>query len=90
MAVGFGIDRLWHDRQFPRASGRRHPRRVGGGLLTIRFPQPPIGWPSRSAAGPITTCRRLLDDPRVDVVTICTPSGAHLEPAVAAARRANT
>jgi UDP-N-acetyl-2-amino-2-deoxyglucuronate dehydrogenase len=27
----------------------------------------------------------LLDDPRVDVVTICTPSGAHLEPAVAAA-----
>ena len=28
----------------------------------------------------------LLDDPRVDVVTICTPSGAHLEPAVAAAQ----
>ncbi len=27
----------------------------------------------------------MLDDPRVDVVTICTPSGAHLEPAVAAA-----
>ena len=28
----------------------------------------------------------LLADPDVDVVTICTPSGAHLEPAVAAAR----
>ncbi len=28
----------------------------------------------------------LLDDPHVDVVTVCTPSGAHLEPAVAAAR----
>jgi UDP-N-acetyl-2-amino-2-deoxyglucuronate dehydrogenase len=28
----------------------------------------------------------LLDDPRVHVVTVCTPSGAHLEPAVAAAR----
>ena len=27
----------------------------------------------------------MLDDPRVEVVTICTPSGAHLEPAVAAA-----
>jgi len=28
----------------------------------------------------------LLDDPGVDIVTICTPSGAHLEPAVAAAK----
>lgn len=30
--------------------------------------------------------RDMLDDEDVDVVTICTPSGAHLEPAVAAAR----
>lgn len=29
---------------------------------------------------------QLLADPEVDVVTICTPSGAHLDPAVAAAR----
>src|SRR5690242_10764904 len=28
----------------------------------------------------------MLADHRVDVVTICTPSGAHLEPAVAAAK----
>ncbi len=28
----------------------------------------------------------MLADPKVDVVTICTPSGAHMEPAVAAAR----
>ena len=28
----------------------------------------------------------MLRDPRVNVVTICTPSGAHMEPAVAAAR----
>jgi UDP-N-acetyl-2-amino-2-deoxyglucuronate dehydrogenase len=28
----------------------------------------------------------MLSDPAVDVVTICTPSGAHLEPAVAAAQ----
>jgi predicted dehydrogenase len=28
----------------------------------------------------------MLADPAVDVVTICTPSGAHMEPAVAAAR----
>ncbi len=30
--------------------------------------------------------KEMLADPEVDVVTICTPSGAHLEPAVAAAR----
>lgn len=29
---------------------------------------------------------QMLADPEIDVVTICTPSGAHLEPAVAAAR----
>jgi predicted dehydrogenase len=29
---------------------------------------------------------QMLADPEVDVVTICTPSGAHLEPALAAAR----
>lgn len=28
----------------------------------------------------------LLSDPEVDVVTVCTPSGAHMEPAVAAAK----
>ena len=34
---------------------------------------------------PYATLRGLLHDPKVDVVSICTPSGAHLEPAVAAA-----
>jgi predicted dehydrogenase len=29
---------------------------------------------------------KLLADPDIDIVTICTPSGAHLEPAIAAAR----
>ena len=28
----------------------------------------------------------MLENPRIDVVTICTPSGAHLEPAFAAAK----
>jgi len=32
------------------------------------------------------TLAELLDDPNVDIVTICTPSGAHMEPAIAAAR----
>ncbi len=30
--------------------------------------------------------KKFLADPKVDVVTICTPSGVHLEPAVAAAK----
>lgn len=29
---------------------------------------------------------QMLADPRIDVVTICTPSGAHMEPAIAAMR----
>ncbi|MFG0333523.1 MAG: Gfo/Idh/MocA family protein [Maioricimonas sp. JB049] len=32
------------------------------------------------------TLGALLDNPEIDVITICTPSGAHLEPAVAAAK----
>jgi predicted dehydrogenase len=33
-----------------------------------------------------TNLGRMLENPDVNVVTICTPSGAHMEPAVAAAR----
>ena len=33
--------------------------------------------------------KKMLADPDVDVITICTPSGAHLEPAIAAARAAS-
>ena len=29
---------------------------------------------------------KMLADPKIDIVTICTPSGAHMEPAVAAAK----
>jgi len=32
------------------------------------------------------TLAEMLQDPRLDVVTICTPSGAHMEPCLAAAR----
>src|SRR6185503_3706872 len=33
-----------------------------------------------------TNLSKMLADPKVDIVTIATPSGAHMEPAVAAAR----
>lgn len=35
---------------------------------------------------PYDNLKAMLADPKIDVVTICTPSGAHLEPAVAAAK----
>ena len=35
---------------------------------------------------PYSDLKKMLDDDRVDVVSVCTPSGAHLEPAVAAAK----
>lgn len=39
----------------------------------------------RYGCAPYYDLRRMLEDPAVDVVTIGTPSGAHMEPAVAAA-----
>ena len=35
---------------------------------------------------PYDDLKKMLADPDVDVVTICTPSGAHMEPAVEAAK----
>ncbi len=35
---------------------------------------------------PYTDLKAMMADPQVDVVTICTPSGAHMEPALAAAK----
>ncbi len=44
------------------------------------------GFAAEHHCTPHDDLKSLLADPQVDVVTICTPSGAHLEPAVAAAR----
>jgi predicted dehydrogenase len=60
----------------------------GATLVACHDAHPPAAQRLAEATG----CRAyerladLLADERVDVVTICTPSGAHLEPAVAAAR----
>lgn len=35
---------------------------------------------------PYDSLDKMLADPQVDIVTICTPSGAHMEPAIAAAK----
>jgi UDP-N-acetyl-2-amino-2-deoxyglucuronate dehydrogenase len=45
-----------------------------------------VKFAAGSNCQPYTKLDAMLADPRVDIVTIATPSGAHMEPAVAAAR----
>jgi len=85
MATGFGIIGCGMISRF-------HARAIGdvpGAKLAACFDSVPAAADRLAAE---TGCRayhdldRLLADPAVEVVTIGTPSGAHLEPAVAAAR----
>jgi len=50
------------------------------------FPKSAERFAAQENCTAYTDLKEMLADPKVDVVTICTPSGAHLEPAVAAAR----
>jgi UDP-N-acetyl-2-amino-2-deoxyglucuronate dehydrogenase len=52
-----------------------------------RSPEPTAAFAAEWKCRPYNDLDAMLADPEVDVVTICTPSGAHLEPAVAAANR---
>src|SRR5262245_65139498 len=45
-----------------------------------------VKFASANNCQPYTNLDAMLGDDRVDIVTIATPSGAHMEPAVAAAR----
>lgn len=50
------------------------------------FPASAQRFAKQTGCRPYDDLKAMLADPEVDVVTICTPSGAHMEPAVAAAR----
>jgi UDP-N-acetyl-2-amino-2-deoxyglucuronate dehydrogenase len=85
MAIGFGIIGCGMISNF-------HAKAIAeirGARLVACFDMFPASAERLAAA---TGCRsyaklsEMLADPDVDVVTICTPSGAHLEPALAAAR----
>ena len=85
MALGFGIVGCGMISNF-------HARAIGevrGGKLVACFDSTPAAADRLAAS---TGCRAyheldaMLADPAVDVVTIATPSGAHMEPAVASAR----
>ncbi len=50
------------------------------------FPASAERYAKSHGCQPHARLQDMLSDERIDVVTICTPSGAHMEPAVAAAR----
>ena len=50
------------------------------------FPKSAQRFAKANGCTPYESMKDMLADPKVDIVTICTPSGAHMEPAVAAAK----
>ena len=77
---------LWHDRDFSLAGNRRF-------ALTPKLvacyddrPESAERLAANTGCRAYPTLAAMLADPAVNVVTVCTPSGAHCEPAVAAAR----
>mgnify|MGYP003707262417 CR=1 FL=1 len=85
MATGFGIVGCGMIANF-------HALAVGeirGARITACFDAFPAAADRFAAANPGVTAYATLDemlaDPGVDIVTICTPSGAHRDPAIAAA-----
>ena len=62
---------------------------IRGARITACFDAFPAAADRFAAANPGVTAYATLDemlaDPAVDIVTICTPSGAHRDPAIAAA-----
>ncbi len=85
MPVGFGIIGCGMIARF-------HARAIGD-IRTARLvacfdnvPQAAARLANETGCRAYSDLKKMLADPQVDVVTICTPSGAHMEPAVAAAR----
>lgn len=62
---------------------------MAGGRVVACFNQNPEKGRAFAAEYGCRACdslEQMLSDPEVQIVTICTPSGAHREPALAAAR----
>jgi predicted dehydrogenase len=85
MAIGFGIIGLGMISNF-------HARAVqdlsGAKLIAgySRSAEKAAAFAEKHGCQPYDDLQAMLADPRVQVVTVCTPSGAHLEPAIAAIR----
>lgn len=85
MTVGFGIIGCGMISNF-------HAKAIAdirGAKLVACFDERPEGaarLAKETGCRPYDTLAGMLADPQVDVVTICTPSGAHADPAIAAAK----
>jgi predicted dehydrogenase len=85
MALGFGIVGCGMISEF-------HARAIadtnGGKLVACvdRVPAAANRFADKYSIQPYSDLTQFLKDPALDVVTICTPSGLHMEPAVAAAK----
>jgi len=85
MTIGFGIVGCGMISNF-HAKAIEH---IRGAKITACYDMYAPGADKYAAANNCTAYHKLeemLADPSVDIVTICTPSGAHMEPAVAAAK----
>ena len=60
--------------------------KTSGSVFLVASPSAIVFTASRLVGRPSRRLEAMLADPAVDVVTIAPPSGAHMEPAVAAAR----
>ncbi|MEQ9070132.1 MAG: Gfo/Idh/MocA family oxidoreductase, partial [Gimesia chilikensis] len=84
MATGFGIVGCGMISNFHAKALEE----IRGAKLVACYDQFPASADKFAEANGCTAYHELdemLADPEVDVVTICTPSGAHMDPAVAAA-----
>jgi UDP-N-acetyl-2-amino-2-deoxyglucuronate dehydrogenase len=84
-SIGFGIVGLGNIADFHALASRA----LRGGRLHSCFsgnPEKAEAFAAKHGCRPISNWRQFLDDPDLDVVTVATPSGAHLKPAAAAAR----
>ncbi len=78
--VGCGMIAKFHARAIADVRGAR----LAG--CYSRRPEAANAFAQEQGCRSFATLEKMLADPGVEIVTICTPSGAHLEPAVAAAR----
>ena len=78
--IGCGMIAQFHARAIQEISGIRL---VG---CCSRNPDTAQRFADEWSVTPYQTLAELLQDPKLDVVCICSPSGAHAEPAIAAAR----
>ncbi len=84
MSIGFGIVGVgmianFHARALQDAEGARL---VG---CTSRRPEPTREFAEQHGCRGFDSLDAMLADPEIDAITICSPSGAHLDPALAAA-----